>query len=123
MNLLDSNIVIAAATCEDEAFDRALLETPYSISIVTRIEVLGFHRLTSEDKADLQAFLDGGWEIPLTSTVADIAVRLRQERRMSLGDAIIAASALAHGLPLVTRNIDDFKHVTGLELKNPFTAR
>ncbi len=27
---------------------------------------------------------------------------------------------IVHGLPLVTRNVDDFKHVTGLELVNPF---
>ena len=39
---------------------------------------------------------------------------------MALGDAIIAATALVHGLKLVTRNVDDFEHITGLELLNPF---
>jgi predicted nucleic acid-binding protein len=39
-----------------------------------------------------------------------------------LGDAIIAATALVHGLTLVTRNVDDFKHIAGLELENPFEA-
>ena len=52
--------------------------------------------------------------------VAERAVVLRQERRMGLGDAIIAATALVHGLTLVTRNVDDFKHVAGLKLMNPF---
>jgi predicted nucleic acid-binding protein len=39
---------------------------------------------------------------------------------MALADAIIAATALVHGLPLVTRNVDDFSHLTELEIKNPF---
>ena len=122
MNLLDSNIVIAAASRNDAAMDRAVLEESYSISVVTRIEVLGFPRLTPEDKTDLLAFLAGGQEFALDEAVVEGAVRLRQERRMSLGDAIIAATALVHDLPLMTRNVDDFKHVTGLHLINPFDS-
>lgn len=51
------------------------------------------------------------------------AIRLRQQKKMKLGDAIIAATALEFGLPLVTRNVDDFKHVAGLEIINPFEGR
>jgi predicted nucleic acid-binding protein len=50
------------------------------------------------------------------------AIVLRQLRKMSLADAIIAATALAPDLPLVTRNVDDFKHIAGLKLINPFMA-
>ena len=39
---------------------------------------------------------------------------------MKLGDAIIAAIAVAYGIPLVARNEDDFKHITGFDLRNPF---
>lgn len=122
MNLLDSNIVIAAASRNHETMDRIVLETPYSFSVVTRIEVLGFHRLTPEDKTDLMAFLAGGQELALDDKVTESAVRLRQECRMSLGDSIIAATALVHDLPLLTRNTDDFKHITGLRVGNPFAS-
>ena len=64
----------------------------------------------------IQTFLQ---EFPLTQPVLDEAVRLRQQRRMSLGDALIAATALVHGLRLVTRNVDDFRWVDGLNLLNP----
>lgn len=123
MNLLDSNIVIAVASSDDDAVNRLVLEGSYSISVVTRIEVLGYHGLTQEDKTDLLAFLVGGRELALDDAVAQTAVRLRQQRRMGLGDAIIAATALVHGLPLVTRNTDDFKHVENLKLVNPFAVR
>ena len=39
---------------------------------------------------------------------------------MGLADAIIAATALVHELPLVTRNEEGFKHVAGLRFVNPF---
>jgi len=50
---------------------------------------------------------------------AVFAVRLRQAKRMSLGDSIVAATALEHGLELWSVNIDDFKHVEDLKLLNP----
>ena len=33
------------------------------------------------------------------------------DTKMKLGDAIIAATAVAYGIPLVTRNVADFKHI------------
>jgi toxin FitB len=39
---------------------------------------------------------------------------------MTLGDAIIARTALVNGLTLITRNTDDFRWIVQLELLNPF---
>ena len=50
------------------------------------------------------------------------AIHLRQQKKMKLGDAIIAATAVAYGIPLVTRNEDDFKYIAGLDLRNPFAT-
>ena len=47
------------------------------------------------------------------------AVELRQIRKLSLGDALIAGTALAHGLTLVTRNSADFNWIKGLALLDP----
>ena len=121
MRLLDSNIVIAAVAPEAEALRAELSAEPCVISIVTRIEVLGYHRLSAEEESGLIEFLSRVETHALDDSVAARAVTLRQQRKMGLGDAIIAATALVHGLVLVTRNVDDFKHVAGLELHNPFT--
>jgi predicted nucleic acid-binding protein len=47
------------------------------------------------------------------------AIKLRQQKKMKLGDAIIAATAEAYDIPLLTRNEDSFKHNAGLDLRNP----
>ena len=60
--------------------------------------------------------------LPLSLTIAEQAASLRQQRRMGLGDAIIAATAMTHGLALVTHNTEDFRWIGGLELLDPLTT-
>ena len=49
------------------------------------------------------------------------AVALRQQRAMSLGDALIAATALRGQLVLATHNIDDFSWIKALEVFDPIS--
>ena len=120
MRLLDSNIVIYAAQPANEWLRLDILSVPFAISQATRVEVLGWHRITPEDQKDLESFLAAGTLVPLTDDVADKALILRQQKKMSLGDAFIAATAVVHDCELVTRNVDDFNHISGLRLVNPF---
>lgn len=117
--LLDSNIIIYAARPEHEALRRFIAEHAPSVSAVSYVETLGYHRLADEERQVLEMFFMAADVLPLTQPVLDEAVRLRQQRRMSLGDALIAATALVHGLRLVTRNGDDFRWIDGLDLLNP----
>ena len=41
---------------------------------------------------------------------------------MTLGDALVAGTALAHDLTLVTRNTSDFDWISDLSLLDPFLA-
>ena len=50
--------------------------------------------------------------------IADMAIEIRKKRRIKLPDAIIAATVKVLNLCLVTRNIDDFKIFTDLEVQN-----
>ena len=83
------------------------------------VEVLGFHRFDEADRQALERFFAAARVLPIDVPVLERAVVLRQQRRMSLGDALIAATALVHGLTLVTRNTDDFRWVTDLVLLDP----
>jgi predicted nucleic acid-binding protein len=43
----------------------------------------------------------------------------RMYKKLKLGDAIIAATALEHNLALITRNIADFRNIAGLRVLDP----
>ena len=119
MRLLDSNIVIYATRPSFEWLRDEVLAEPFAVSQATRIEVLGWHAITPEDVNDLETFLAAGTILPITDAVADRAVALRQRRKMSLGDALIAATALEYDCDLLTRNIADFAAIPDLRVINP----
>ncbi len=118
--LLDSNIIIYASKPEHASLRELIARTAPAVSAVSKVEVLGYHRLTEEDRRFLEQFFAAAPVLPVSSEVIEQAVRLRQARKMSLGDALIAATALVHNRALVTRNTDDFQWVPGLRLNNPF---
>jgi len=118
--LLDSNIIIYAAKPEHEDLRRLIAEKAPSVSAVSYVEVLGFHRLEEHERLHFEAFFGSARILPLSQSVLDQAVRLRQARKMSLGDALVAGTALVYELTLITRNVDDFSRIEGLSILNPF---
>ncbi len=120
MRLLDSNILIYAVDPRYDWLREAVLMEPTAVSVATMTEVLGYHLLTPESDSDLRALLAEMHVFPIGLAIANEAIAIRKFRKMSLGDAFIAATAMVHDFPLVTRNVDDFKHVSGLKLVNPF---
>ena len=120
--LLDSNIIIGAGKVGGEHLAPFLAHANASVSIVTRIESLGYHRLTAQEEAEITLSLADIPELGLDDEIAQRAIVLRQQKSMKLGDAIIAATALEYDLPLVTRNEGDFKHIVGLQIINPYAS-
>ena len=119
--LLDSNIIIYAVRPE-YAVLRQFMEThSLAVSDISLIEVLGYHRLTEDDRQFLESFFQIAERLPLSETVVQWAVRLRQRRKMSLGDSIVAGTAIAHERVLVTHNTDDFQWIEDIRLHDPLT--
>ena len=120
--LLDSNILIYAANQSAPEIESLVVSAENAVASVTQIEVYGFTGLKPEELAALDVLFRRLTVHPLDAAVVNRAIALRQESKMGLADAIIAATALVHGLRLVTRNESDFKHVTGLQVTNPFAV-
>ena len=83
------------------------------------VEVLGFHRITPQQIIEYEDLFNTLAIYPVDDIVIRRAISLRQTKRMSLGDAIIAATALVHAMPLATANISDFAGIPGLTVVNP----
>ena len=117
--LLDSNIIIYLTN--DISLEKFFLDKLVYASIGKKIEVLGFHKISESEKEKLEAFFDSITVLDLSLKIADKAIQLRQTKKISLGDSIIAATALLHKLPLVTANVDDFKWIKDLKIINPLS--
>lgn len=93
------------------------------VSVVSYVEVLGYHLLTERERRGFEEFFAAAEMLDPTQPVLSNAVRLRQVRKMTLGDSLVAGTALAHDLTLVTRNSRDFGWIPNLSLLNPFEER
>lgn len=85
-------------------------------SVITRAELTA--GAADERELELIRRLLGAMsEYPVDRRVADRAGLVRGETGVRLPDALIAATALIHGLTVHTRNLRDFQRIPGLRLR------
>ncbi|HMD86384.1 MAG TPA: type II toxin-antitoxin system VapC family toxin [Terriglobia bacterium] len=120
--LLDSNIIIYAAQAEHVTLRQFIAEHTPAVSVISYIEALGYHRLSAEERQFLERFFQATEVLPVSDAVVQWAIRLRQRRRMTLGDAIVAGTAVEHGRVLVTHNTEDFLWISELKLLDPLAG-
>lgn len=122
--LIDSNVLIDYVAERfylpqliklDDIFDTAL-----NVSVITKIETLGFNAPPQEEKKMLQFFTLANI-IALTDDIVQLTIDIRKTVKLKTPDAIIAATALVHNLTLLSRNTADFKNITGLTVIDPHT--
>lgn len=88
--------------------------------------VLALERKTPPQGSALRAWLTGvratfaGRILPFTENTATLCAAMHLPNPRSDRDAMIAATALEHGMTVVTRNVADFAG-TGVQLVDPFT--
>jgi predicted nucleic acid-binding protein len=123
--LIDSNVIIDYTGSKFTGYPEEKLDNIFDISfnysIISKMEVLGYNAPEDVLKK-LQAFLEMGEAFPITDEIADQTILIKRLLpKIKLPDVIIAATALAHNLTLLTRNIDDFKSIPGLHYDNPWS--
>jgi hypothetical protein len=89
------------------------------ISVVTKMETLGYNFNSFEEQTTMETFINGCTLIDLNNDIVNTTITIRKSKRMKLPDAIIAATALVGNLTLITRNTTDFKNIQGLQILDP----
>ena len=137
MIVLDTNVISELMRLQPEprvlAWANGLDPEAVAITAMNEAEILHGLARRPDDRRKQQ--LQQSWDAlatelfagriwPFTSEAAHWygELLLRREllaRPMATADAVIAATALAHGAPLATRNVADFAEI-GLELINPW---
>jgi len=120
--LLDTNILIYYFNGNMESPIKnkvtRLIGNSFQMSVISKMEFLGFPFSLQEQQKAAQ-FIEYATIKTLTDEIVQRVIDIRQEKRIKLPDAIIAATAMQYADILVTRNTKDFKSL-GLETYNPF---
>lgn len=117
--IFDSNLIIYAAKPEYPGLRRSIANRVPAVSVITKIEVLGFHQLSETDRHFFEKFFAACHVLPVSDSVVARAIELRQCRKLALGDALIAATALDSGRELFTHNSRDYEGIPGLVVIDP----
>jgi tRNA(fMet)-specific endonuclease VapC len=128
MIVLDTNTLIYFFKRQGRVAERLLAQPPREIGVPTiviyELEV-GIAKSTSPEKRrrQLTELLAAVTVLPFGATEAQQAARIRAELERAgepIGpyDILIAATALAHGGRLATRNVKEFGRVPGLSLED-----
>ena len=120
--LIDSNVVIDylgnKLPPNGTAFIDKLMPV---ISIISRIEILGWHGASSEQINKLLSFINNAFIYPLNEPVVQKTILIRLQFKIKTPDAIIASTALVYDLSLLSHNNKDFKGIPGLTAIGPYT--
>ena len=103
-----------------KTFVTEIVNEEFIISVAVEIEVLTYHE-TPNKMPLIEEFINLATIIlPLDKVVTKKAIELRRKnRKLKLGDAIIAATAMVHQLTLMTNNTKDFIKIEGLQIIDP----
>jgi predicted nucleic acid-binding protein len=91
------------------------------ISIVTKMETLGYNFQSVEEQTTMETFINGSTILDLNNDIVNTTIAIRKSKKMKLPDAIIAATALVYDLTLITRNSADFKNIAELKTIDPYS--
>lgn len=137
MYVLDTNVLselrkvrLGKADANVTAWTESVDAADLFISVITVMElelgVLSIERKDATQGAMLRSWLEqlvlpefSGRTLPIDTAVAQRCARLHVPDKCGERDALIAATALVHGMTVVTRNVADFKS-TGVAIVNPW---
>jgi len=93
--LIDTNVIIDNFGNKLPAKAKEFLNSfEPVVSVVTKIEILGWPNATEEQLKPLYDFMEMAGILPIDEAVIEKTILIRQTKKIALGDAIIAARPL-----------------------------
>lgn len=118
--LIDTNIAIGyiGNSLNDQLMDQVddILNGQYYLSVINKIELLGFPNLSLKEEEKFKLFIDHSMLLPIDKKVIERTIRLKKRQKIKLPGAIIAATCIEYGLKILTLNKKDFENIEDLEL-------
>ena len=120
MYTIDTNILIYHINGDRKIARFFLTQFERDISLflptIAVVEFFAFPTVPPEVRAAFESLLPHFRLVSLDYPLSLAAGKLRSDYRLKLGDSVIAATALATGTSLVTRNVRDFKKIPELKI-------
>jgi len=120
--LIDTNALIdyLGKRLPDNGMDfmNTIIDAVPNVSVITKIEVLGFNAPDKHYQLLVQ-FMNDASVLELSNKVVEESINIRKNHKIKLPDAIIAATALVNNLVVISRNVSDFKNIKNLQLIDP----
>lgn len=96
----DTNFLIYVH--EGNKITEPFLQFDFAISFVSEVELLGFKGITTTEEAKLKSLINDCFVIEWNAKIKEQTIEFRKKYAVRLPDAIITASTLVYGVPLVT---------------------
>ncbi|MCL2073638.1 MAG: type II toxin-antitoxin system VapC family toxin [Marinilabiliaceae bacterium] len=121
--LIDTNVVSdyfsAVLPTSGMLFMDVVIDDIPNISIISQIELLCW-KTDAVKEQQIVDFISDSVVLSITPNVISFCVNIRRNKKIKTPDAIIAATAVAHGYIFITNNEKDFANIRGLKIINPY---
>lgn len=111
---VDTNVLINLVECKGDLLDK-LNGNRLFVSVITEIKLLGWYKITDAHKKLFVSLLRECKIVDFSTEIKSIAIAIKQSQRVKLPDAIIAATSVYLGIPLMTFDAD-FQKIKDLNL-------
>jgi len=120
--LIDTNVIsdyfMASMPLNGLQFMDNVIDDIPNLSVISQIELLCWKTDAAMER-QIRNFLSDSIIFNITTTIIDNCVNIRRNKKVKTPDAIIAATAVAHGHILITNNEKYFININGLNIINP----